>query len=81
MNVKEIPIDQIVTEIDYETALLNDRKRIESIAEEISATGSMEPITVKMISDNKYELLVGVGRFFAMRTLGKSTISSWVIDR
>lgn len=53
---------------------------LEGLAESIHYNGLLQPITVRQIDENKYELISGERRLRACKMAGLSTIPSIVID-
>ena len=57
-----------------------DEKTIEELAKSIKENGLLQPIIVRKLNDNQYELVSGERRLRAYKKLGKTTIKAIVRD-
>jgi ParB family chromosome partitioning protein len=69
----EIPLDQIVRN-PYQTRSHFDEAKLQELAQSIAASGVVQPIVVKRLSDNSYQLLTGERRWLASAKANKKTI-------
>jgi ParB family chromosome partitioning protein len=77
MNIVNINIDQlIVSDINVRKTQINE---IEELSNSIDINGLINPITVRKISDDKFEIIAGQRRYLAMKELQKHTIPCIVI--
>lgn len=53
---------------------------IEELANSISENGLINPITVKLINNDKYEIITGQRRYLAMKELNKKTIPCVIVN-
>ena len=71
------PIDLPLDSIDrnpYQTRTNFDEGQLEELANSISATGVVQPIVVKKIGEDRYQLITGERRWLASRKAGEKTI-------
>ena len=73
----EIPLDQI-ERIPYQTRSQFDEAQLHELAQSIAASGVVQPIVVKRLSENKFQLITGERRWLASRKAGKATIPAIV---
>ena len=73
----EIPLDQIERN-PFQTRSHFDEAQLEELAQSISASGVVQPIVVKRLSENSYQLITGERRWLASRKAGKATIPAIV---
>ena len=77
MNIVNINIDQlVVSAINVRKTQINE---IEELSNSIDINGLINPITVRKIMDDKYEIIAGQRRYLAMKELCKHTIPCIVI--
>jgi ParB family chromosome partitioning protein len=69
----EIPLDQI-TRNPYQTRSHFDEAKLDELAQSIAASGVVQPIVVKRLSENSYQLLTGERRWLASAKANKKTI-------
>ena len=55
------------------------KEEIETLAESIKQYGLIQPITVRCVGEDNYELIAGERRFRAVRLLGQSEIDAFII--
>ncbi len=76
-QINEIPLDQIETNpfqprTDFDEVALNE------LADSIRVQGIIQPITVRKLSEKKYQLISGERRYQASRIAGLSAIPAYV---
>ena len=69
----EIPLDQIVRN-PYQTRSRFDEAKLDELAQSISASGVVQPIVLKRLSENNYQLITGERRWLASAKANKKTI-------
>jgi len=69
----EIPLEQIVRN-PYQTRSHFDQAKLDELAQSIAASGVVQPIVVKRLSENHYQLLTGERRWLASAKANKKTI-------
>ena len=74
--VRHIPIDQIRPSSERHYFGCD---RIEKLAEWMCAFGLVDPIVVKRVSDG-YEIVSGVRRWLAARTLGWRSLNAKIVE-
>ena len=78
-KVIDVEMSQIVLKADQPRLDLYDES-IANLAESIKENGLLQPLGVRQIAENKYELLTGERRFRACQLLGKQSVSALVYD-
>ena len=73
-NVVEIQVKQIIPNT-YQPRTNFDEEKIEELARTIHTHGMIQPIVVRKIEEDKYELIAGERRLRAAKHLGWETIS------
>jgi ParB family chromosome partitioning protein len=73
----EIPLDHIERN-PYQTRTRFDEAQLTELAQSIAASGVVQPIVVRQLSEGKYQLITGERRWLASRRAGKSTIPAIV---
>jgi ParB family chromosome partitioning protein len=76
-NVLEIPVDQIEVN-PFQPRQQFDENTILELAESIKVHGIIQPITVRRLSANQYQLISGERRLQASRRAGLKTIPAYV---
>ena len=76
---KEININDIEINQDQPRKNFND-KSLKELAISIKNYGIIQPITVRRLSENKFQLISGERRFKASKLSGIKTIPSFIID-
>jgi len=74
---KEIPIDQIETN-PYQPRTKFDEETLHELADSIKSVGIIQPITVRRISENKYQIISGERRYQAAKLAGLKTIPAFI---
>lgn len=73
----EIPLD-LIERNPYQTRSHFDEGQLDELAQSIAASGVVQPIVVKRLNDNRYQLITGERRWLASRKAGKTTIPAIV---
>ena len=77
MNIENINIDKLViSDINVRKTQINE---ITELSNSIDINGLINPITVRKINDDKYEIIAGQRRYLAMKELHKHTIPCNII--
>ena len=77
VGVVAIPIKQIATNPFQPRSNFSD-ENISELAESIKNIGIVQPITVRKIEDNKFQLIAGERRLRASKKIGLKTIPSFI---
>jgi ParB family transcriptional regulator, chromosome partitioning protein len=70
---REIPIDQIERN-PFQTRGTIDENALKELAASIAATGVVQPVLVRPLADNRFQLIAGERRWRASRLAGKTTV-------
>jgi ParB family chromosome partitioning protein len=73
----EIPLDQIERN-PFQTRTRFDEAQLTELTQSIAASGVVQPIVVRPLSEGKYQLITGERRWLASRKAGKATIPAIV---
>jgi ParB family transcriptional regulator, chromosome partitioning protein len=73
----EIPLDQIERN-PFQTRTRFDESQLTELTQSIAASGVVQPIVVRPLSEGKYQLITGERRWLASRRAGKATIPAIV---
>jgi ParB family chromosome partitioning protein len=73
----EIPLDRIERN-PFQTRTQFDEAKLTELAQSIEASGVVQPIVVKALGDNRYQLITGERRWLASRKANKDTIPAIV---
>ena len=76
-NVLELPLDQI-TENPYQPRTVFSEEALSELASSIKELGVIQPITVRKIDTQKYELISGERRWRASKMAGLTTIPAFI---
>ena len=76
-NVLELPLDQI-TENPYQPRTVFSEEALSELASSIKELGVIQPITVRKIDTQKYELISGERRWRASKMVGLTTIPAFI---
>lgn len=74
-TLQDLPIEKIQRS-PYQPRRHFDQEKIQELADSIKAQGVLQPIIVRKIEDNKYELVVGERRWRAAQLAGLTEIPS-----
>jgi ParB family transcriptional regulator, chromosome partitioning protein len=70
---KEIPVDQIERN-PFQTRSAVDENSLRELSASIAATGVVQPILVRPLPENRFQLIAGERRWLASKLAGKTTI-------
>lgn len=76
-NVLELPLDQI-TENPYQPRTIFNEEALNELASSIKELGVIQPITVRKVDTQKYELISGERRWRASKIAGLTTIPAFI---
>ncbi|MBW3546346.1 MAG: ParB/RepB/Spo0J family partition protein [Bacteroidetes bacterium] len=76
-NIGEIPLSQIETN-PFQPRTRFDQEALEELAESIRVQGIIQPITVRKLSDNQYQLISGERRFQASKLAGLERVPAYI---
>jgi len=74
---REIPVEAIERN-PFQTRTRFDDQQMEELAASISSTGVVQPILVRPLADERFQLIAGERRWLASRKAGKTTIPAMV---
>jgi len=74
---REISID-LIERNPFQTRTRFDEQLLDELAASIAATGVVQPILVRPLAENRYQLIAGERRWLASRKAGKLTIPAMV---
>jgi ParB family chromosome partitioning protein len=75
------PLEILLDSIErnpYQTRSHFDESQLDELAQSIAASGVVQPVVVKRLSDDRYQLIMGERRWLASRKAGKATIPAIV---
>tara|TARA_R110000764_G_scaffold148790_4_gene236580 strand:+ start:1180 stop:2040 length:861 start_codon:yes stop_codon:yes gene_type:complete len=78
-QLKELPVD-LIQRGKYQPRRDMDPQALEELAESIRAQGVMQPIVVRSIGDERYEIIAGERRWRATQLAGLDTIPTVIRD-
>jgi ParB family transcriptional regulator, chromosome partitioning protein len=70
---REIPIEQIERN-PFQTRATVDETTLKELSASIVATGVLQPVLVRPLADNRFQLIAGERRWLASRMAGKTTV-------
>ncbi|HCW08298.1 MAG TPA: chromosome partitioning protein ParB, partial [Cytophagales bacterium] len=76
-NLNEIPIEEIETN-PFQPRQHFDQEALNELAESIKVHGIIQPITVRKLTHNQYQLISGERRFQASKLAGLKTLPAYV---
>jgi ParB family transcriptional regulator, chromosome partitioning protein len=76
-NINDIPLTQIETN-PFQPRTRFDQEALEELAESIRVQGIIQPITVRRLSENQYQLISGERRFQASKLAGLDRIPAYI---
>lgn len=76
-SMNEVQLDQIQVN-PYQPRTHFDRQALEELADSIRVQGIIQPITVRKLSDDEFQLISGERRFQASKIAGLKTIPAYV---
>jgi ParB family chromosome partitioning protein len=74
---REIPLE-LIERNPYQTRTRFDEQQLEELAASIAATGVVQPILVRPLADDRFQLIAGERRWLASQKVGKATIPAIV---
>src|SRR5271163_2674757 len=74
---REIPVERIERN-PFQTRTRFDEQQLEELAASIAATGVVQPILVRPLPGDRYQLIAGERRWLASQRVGKATIPAMV---
>lgn len=78
-DILRIPVDMIEPN-PYQPRLSFDQESLEELASSIRTLGLIQPITVRRIDDNRYQIISGERRYKACRLAGMTMVPAYVRD-
>ena len=75
----QIPLERIERN-PYQTRTAFDESALKELAQSISATGVVQPITVRTLPNGQFQLIAGERRWLASKQAGKPTIPAMVVQ-
>ena len=76
-NIADIPVDQIETN-PFQPRTHFDKEALEELAESIRVQGIIQPITIRQLDNNTYQLISGDRRFQASKLAGLTSIPAYI---
>lgn len=76
-NLNEIPLDKIEVN-PYQPRTHFDQEALKELSESIRVQGIIQPITVRQLSKDKYQLISGERRFQASRLAGLKAVPAYI---
>jgi ParB family chromosome partitioning protein len=70
---REIPVD-LIERNPFQTRAAVDENGLKELSASIAATGVVQPILVRPLPDNRFQLIAGERRWLASKMAGKSTV-------
>lgn len=77
-SIGEIEIDKIFANPNQPRRDFNE-EALQELADSIKELGVIQPITLRKMDDNKYQIIAGERRFRASQLAGKSTIPAYIL--
>ena len=78
-DILRIPVDMIEPN-PYQPRMSFDQEALGELAESIKTLGLIQPITVRQISEGRYQIISGERRFKACRLAGMTMIPAYIRD-
>src|SRR6266700_1108333 len=70
---REIPVD-LIERNPFQTRAAVDERALKELSASIAATGVVQPILVRPLPDNRFQLIAGERRWLASKMAGKATV-------
>jgi ParB family chromosome partitioning protein len=70
---REIPVD-LIERNPFQTRSVVDEGALKELSASIAATGVVQPILVRPLADNRFQLIAGERRWLASKLAGKATV-------
>src|ERR1700761_5624905 len=74
---REIPVESIERN-PFQTRSSVDENALRELSASIAATGVVQPILVRPLADNRFQLIAGERRWLASKLAGKATVPAIV---
>lgn len=78
-DILRIPVDMIEPN-PYQPRMSFDQTALEELASSIRTLGLIQPVTVRRVTDNRYQIISGERRYKACRLAGMTTIPAYIRD-
>lgn len=78
-DILRIPVDMIEPN-PFQPRMSFDSEALEELASSIRTLGLIQPITVRRVTDNRYQIISGERRYKACRMAGMTTIPAYIRD-
>ena len=78
-DILRIPVDMIEPN-PHQPRMSFDQTALEELASSIRTLGLIQPVTVRRITDNRYQIISGERRYKACRLAGMTTIPAYIRD-
>lgn len=79
-GIAEIPVGEIEVN-PFQPRTHFDQEALQELSESIKVHGIIQPITVRRLTANQYQLISGERRFQASKLAGLETIPAYIRDR
>lgn len=76
-TISEIPLEQIEPNSDQPRSLF-DSEALQELANSIREIGIIQPITLRQIAENRFQIIAGERRWRASQLAGKTTIPAYI---
>ena len=76
-TINEISVDQIEPNADQPRTLFNE-EALQELANSIREIGIIQPITLRQISDNRFQIIAGERRWRASKIAGLKTVPAYI---
>lgn len=76
-TISEIPLDQIQPNAGQPRSLF-DEEKLRELADSIREIGIIQPITLRQVADNRFEIIAGERRWRASQMAGLKTIPAYI---
>lgn len=76
-TINEIPLEQIEPNADQPRSLF-DEEALQELAHSISEIGIIQPITLRQIAENRFQIIAGERRWRASQLAGLQTIPAYI---
>ena len=78
-DILRIPVDMIEPN-PYQPRMSFDQEALDELADSIKTLGLIQPITVRQVSEGRYQIISGERRFRASRMAGMNMIPAYIRD-
>lgn len=80
VDVVEIPIERISRD-EHQPRTVFEEEKLDELAASIRENGLLQPITVRRVEDNQFQIIAGERRFRAMKKLNYEVVPAIIYDR